>query len=157
MKISEKKTRFNIIDLFVVLILLAIMAAGIWFFAGRSADGDDYVYYVVELRQTLPGHAHEITVGGEIRDSVRNYFLGHVAYVHYYPARMVTFDQVSLTHSYVYVPERYDIFITIRGRGQITPSEIRVEGQPVRIGMEKWLRMYGFAGGGFVVGIDTGE
>jgi len=132
------------------------LAAGAWLFMGRFGGGDDYVYYVVELRRVMPGHADFLTEGGEIRDSVRNYFLGHITNVRSEPAREVTFDYETLTNSYSYVLDRYDVYITIRGRGVITPSEIRVEGQPVRVGMEKFLRAHSFAGIGVVVGIDTG-
>ncbi|MCL2170090.1 MAG: DUF4330 domain-containing protein [Defluviitaleaceae bacterium] len=151
---TKKRGRFNIIDGLIVLVLLGIAAFAVWFFSGPTGD-EGYVYYVIEIRQAPPGYAEVFMGGGEIRDSVRNYFLGTVVHIRYQPAVQITFDHETLSFAEVYVPERYDIYLTIRGRGVVTHSQVLVEGQAVQVGMEKYIRMRGVAGVSTVVGIDT--
>ena len=98
-----------------------------------------------------------IAAGGEIRDSVRNYFLGHIIGVSYQDAETTTFSTDAEEFTRQYVPERYDVFITIRGRGTFSPTETLTEGQPVRVGQAKYLRGRGFAAIGTVVGMDIFE
>lgn len=154
---SDKKAKFSIIDGLIVVALLGIIAGGIWFFANNRGGEAGYITYVVELAQAHPGYAQNITIGGEIRDSVRNYFLGHVADVRYEPAVQINFNHYTQEFEQTLVPDRYDIYITIQGPATLGHSEIRVHGQPIRVGMDKFLRMHSFAGIGVVVGIDTGE
>ncbi|MCL2855624.1 MAG: DUF4330 domain-containing protein [Defluviitaleaceae bacterium] len=145
--------KFNIIDALIILAVLAVGAGAVWFFTTAADTEDGYVYFVVEMRQAMPTVPAQISaaVGGEIRDSVRNYLLGQIVDVRHQPAYGVTFDNTTATFNNVPVPERYDVFITIRGRGTFSPSQILTEGQPVRVGMEKFLRGRGFAAIGVVV------
>ena len=154
---SENKRKFNIIDALVVLVVLGVVAGGVWFFSGTRDVQTTYARYIVELRQARPGYANLISIGGEIRDSVRNYLLGTVTAVHYQPAVQVNFNHQTGTFEEIIVPDRYDIHITIEGPASITQSEIRINGQPIRVGMDKFLRMHTFAGIGIVIGIDIEE
>lgn len=143
--------KFNIIDALIILGLIGGIAGAVWFFTNAADTEDGYVEFVVELRQAMPHFMEQIDVGGEIRDSIRNYLLGRVVDMRYQPAVTMTFDNETSTFSNTVVPDRYDVYITIRGRGSWNDSQILTEGQPVRVGMDKFLRGRGFAAIGVVV------
>jgi len=143
--------KFNIIDVLIILGVIAGIAGAVWFFTNATDTEDGYVEFVVELRQAMPHFMEQIDVGGEIRDSIRNYLLGRVVDMRYQPAVTMTFDNETGTFSNTIVPDRYDVYITIRGRGSWNDSQILTEGQPVRVGMDKFLRGRGFAAIGVVV------
>ncbi|MDR2167422.1 MAG: DUF4330 domain-containing protein [Clostridiales bacterium] len=151
---SEKRKKFTIIDIFIVILLLGIIAFGIWFFTTARVGEGYYIYYVVELRQGRAGTVEavqQVPLGAEVRDSVRNYALGQLMFMRYEPAVVNLHNSETGEIFESTFPERYDIFLTVRGRGGVTDSQILAQGQPVRIGMDKFLRMRGFAGIGIVV------
>jgi len=53
------------------------------------------------------------------------------------------------------VPDRSDIYLTVRGRGHESLSEITVEGHRVTIGREMNIRGRGFVGRGFITELRT--
>ena len=154
---TKKRFKFNIIDVFIVLFVLAAAAGAIWFFTVVAGGETGYVEFTVEVREAMPELFEAIEIGGEIRDSVRNYFLGHITDVSYQNAVTTTFSTDDEVFTQQHVPDRLDIFITIRGRGNFNPSEILSEGQNVRVGQTKYLRGRGFAAIGTVVGISIFE
>jgi len=153
----KSKPRFNILDAAIVLILAAIIAFGVWYFGSATDEPNVYVYFTVEFRNQGPGVENYIEIGGEVRDSVRNYFLGHVVSVDVLPAFIINFDFENLEYVMETIPERNDIYITIRGRGAESDNAIHVEGHLVTIGREMNIRGRGFVNRGFITMLRTQE
>ena len=153
---AKQKPRFNIIDALVVLAIAAVVAAGAWFFSQAAYEANAYVYFTVEFRNQAEGFEDHIEIGGEVRDSVRNYFLGHVARIEVLPAHILNFDSTNNVFVLETIPERTDIYLTVRGRGHESISEITVEGHRVTIGREMNIRGRGFVGRGFITELRTG-
>jgi len=157
---ANEKRKFNIIDGVIVAIVIIVVAGGVWFFAAGRGGEPAYVYYTVELR-----HAPRAVVDtwiaiepyAQVRDSVRNYYLGRIINVTYENEFNINFDHGLNIFREIDVPERYRIEVIIRGRGSVSPSIIHVEGVPVRVGMNKYLRGFGFAGGGYVINMEVIE
>ena len=151
------KPRFNAVDAAIILLLAAVIAAAVWYFASSADEPNVYVYFTVEFRNQPEGFEQHIIreIGGEARDSVRNYFLGHVYDVDVRPAHIISFDAISQTYVEGFIPERNDIFVTIRGRGVETNESIHVEGNLVTIGRGMHIRGRGFVNSGFVVALRT--
>ena len=156
---SKRAPRFNIIDVLVVLVIIAVIAAAAWFFISAGFGDERYVYFVVEFQEQMPGFKDKIIAGyapsAEVRDSIRNYFLGHVWDVHSRPAALVTFDNTTNTFINGTIPDRYDIYVTIRGVGTENESAIMTNGQIVRVGQEMFIAGHGYAGRGFITQIWT--
>jgi len=150
-----KKPRFNIIDAVVLLALAAVVAGGVWYFTSVSVEANVYVDFTVEFRNQPEGIEDFIEIGGEMRDSVRNYFLGHVVDFNVVPAHILNFDSTTNTFVQEIIPERTDIYLTIRGRGFESDSEITVEGQRVTIGRQMFIRGRGFVNTGFITELRT--
>jgi len=152
---QTSKPRFNIIDAVVVLILAAIIAFGVWFFGGAMDEHNVYVYFTVEFRNQAQGFEEFIEIGGEVRDSVRNYFLGYIVNIEVLPAHIINFDFENLEYVLETIPDRNDIYLTIRGRGTASDYAIHVEGHLVTIGREMNIRGRGFVNRGFITMLRT--
>jgi len=152
-----KKFKFNIVDILVVIAIVVVIAAGVWYLSTAGAGDDVYTYFVVEFTGRMPGTENDIEIGGEIRDSIRNYFLGHVVDVRSQPAELLTFDNTTNRFVRSVLPGRYDVFVTVRGVGTENDSVIQANGQPVRVGQEMFLRGRGYAGIGFITELWTME
>jgi hypothetical protein len=151
---TKKRSKFNIIDVLILLVIIIIIAAGIWFFANFARNDGIYVYFTIELRNRESGFADLILPDDEIRDSVRNYFLGHVVWVDEQPALMVSFDHRTQTYIETIIPDRYDVFVTIRGVGNQSEAYVRTHGHDMRIGQSMFIRGRGYAGVGYIVGLE---
>ena len=152
---EKTKRGFNIVDMAVVAIIITVIAAGIWYFTTATGGEQVDVYFTVELRERMPGFEENIIIGGEIRDSVRNILLGYVVDIYMRPATLITFDSINNVFLTAYIPDRYDVYITVRGSGTESDSEIRTNGELVRVGQEMFLRGRGFAGIGFITELWT--
>jgi len=148
-----QKTKFNIVDFLIILILLLIVAIGIWYFSNIGDGHAIYTYFIVEITNMDPDFSELVAHGDPIRDAVRNYFLGYVVNVEAVPAVLVTFDAINEQFITQNIPERYDIYITIRGNGSQTASSITTEGHQVRVGQEVFIRGRGYAGSGFLTNL----
>ena len=156
---SKNAPRFNIIDVLVILTIIAVIAAAIWFFTSAGFGHERYVYFVVEFQEQMPDFESRIIAGyapeAEVRDSIRNYFLGHVWDVHSQPAVLVTFDNTTNTFIRETIPDRYDVYVTIRGVGTENESAIMSNGHVVRVGQEMFIVGRGYAGHGFITQVWT--
>jgi len=156
---SGKKPRFNIIDALVILAIIAAIAAAVWFFTSTGFGHERYVYFVVEFQEQMPDFEDKITAGfapeAEVRDSIRNLFLGHVWDVHSQPAVLITFDNTTNSFISETIPDRYDVYVTIRGVGTENESAIMSNGNIVRVGQEMFIVGNGYAGIGFITQIWT--
>ncbi|MCL2574732.1 MAG: DUF4330 domain-containing protein [Defluviitaleaceae bacterium] len=158
---SKSKPKFNIIDALVILVILVVIAAGIWFLTSSGAGNERYVYFVVEFQEQLPDFEDRVRARtgfapeAEVRDSIRNLFLGHAWDVWSEPATLVTFDNTSETFILETIPDRYDVYVLIRGVGTENESAIMSNGQIVRVGQEMFIAGNGYTGIGFVTQIWT--
>ena len=156
---SKSGPRFNIVDVLVILAIIAVAAAAVWFFTSAGIGHERYVYFVVEFQEQMPDFESRIIAGyapeAEVRDSIRNLFLGHVWDVHSQPAVLVTFDNTTNTFISETIPDRYDVYVTIRGVGTENESAIMSNGQIVRVGQEMFIVGRGYAGHGFITQIWT--
>jgi hypothetical protein len=156
---SKRIPKFNIVDGLVILAVIVVIAAAVWFFAGASPGNERYVYFVVEFQEQMPDFMDNITAGNapgaEVRDSIRNYFLGHVQHYEKRPAVLITFDNTINEFISTTIPDRYDVYVTIRGAGTENESAILTNGHIVRVGQEMFIVGHGFAGIGFITQIWT--
>jgi len=149
------KPRFNLIDALVILAIAAIVVFGLWYFTSAGQEVNAYVYFTVEFRNQAEGIEDFIELGGEVRDSVRNYFLGYIYSIDVRPAHILNFDSTNNIFVQETIPERTDIYLTIRGRGHESMSEITVEGNRVTIGRDMHIRGRGFVNRGFITELRT--
>ena len=159
---NQSRPKFNVIDALVILAVIAIIAAAVWFLSSATAGNEKYVFFTVEFAGQMPDAEQRIraTSGSaspeaEVRDSIRLYLLGHAWDVWSRPAQLITFDNNANEFVLETIPDRYDVFLTIRGIGTEDDRAIMTNGQIVRVGQEMFIRGRGYAGIGFITEIWT--
>ena len=160
-QVKVNKPKFNIIDGLVILAVIAIISAAVWFLTTAGPGDEVYVYFVVEFQGQMPDFENNVIAGyapnAEVRDSIRNYFLGHAWDVESRPAATVAFDNTTNTFVMATIPDRYDVYVTIRAVGTENHTAIQANGHTVRVGQEMFIRGRGYAGIGFITQIWTTE
>ena len=150
-----KSKRFNLLDLFIiVVILVCIVGAGFRFLGGgaklRSKGSTfDYVIKVGSLRQcSVDAIKKAANENAQITDDVRKNAVGNVYAFKAVPAK----DYVTKTDGQRVlsdVPERFDIYIYVRAAGEVTDqSYITKSGNEILIDRETyyttcWNGFYG--------------
>jgi len=152
---SKILNKFNIVDVVLMLLVAVVIIGGIWFLTRDSGGEARYVYFTVEMRSMEEHFAEIPEIGGVVRCAIRNHFLGYVYDVRVEPFYIISFNPLEGIFFRDTVPERYDVFITVRGNGTETDLAIHSEGELIRIGREMSIGGRGFAHTGFVVYLRT--
>jgi len=129
---TKKIFRFNIIDVLLILLLLAIAAALIYFFFFRTATvtstesySAEYVIESIEIREEF---ASLINVGDKIIDTSKQRELGEVISVEYVPSTRTTVNTETGEQTEVTVPEKLDVYITVRSDDIILDGNYKIGG-----------------------------
>ena len=154
---TKEKNRLNFIDIAIIAALLLVIAAGIWYLMNARSGKETEVYFTVEMRENMPNFIENVIIGAEVRDSVRNFTLGHVVAVEQKPAISYSFNNETNEIIIETFENRFDVYVTVKGTATVTDSEITIENQPVRVGRQMFLRGQGFAGSGFVTELRLNE
>lgn len=152
----------NIID----LLAIVVVAVAVWLvlpsFVG-SANSDimvargtpKTVYFTLELPQTSMEFFDKVEIGDQINDNIRGYYYGVVEDVRYEPAKKVMADIENGTYKYEEVPDKIDVYLTVKANGTESDMEITAEGQPIKFGGTLTVKGKGYVGAGYVVELRT--
>ena len=156
---SKSKRKLNVVDIVIMLVLVGsifIVGYVTGMFGGSTSGGaNTTVYFTVEITYLRENFTEHINVGDSIRDAIRGDFLGVVDSFTVEPTEIATTDRVNNQFVMTEVPERYTVFLTIRGNGTKTDSHIAVEGNTIAVGQTMSIRGKGYAGTGFITNIET--
>ena len=164
MKIVNEKGRLfgliNVIDLIIILILALVIFAGVYIVgSGALARGErTEVNFTVEFIGVEEWFADivEKNIGGEVRDSVRGDYLGVITHVERASRKLISWNAIDERFQSEPVPGEYTVLMSVRANGTESDSEILAEGQPIRVGLEVFIKGLGFAREGYVVELSTG-
>ncbi|MCL2753101.1 MAG: DUF4330 domain-containing protein [Defluviitaleaceae bacterium] len=152
---ENKKTKFNFIDVLIIIFVIAAIAFGAWFFFVRSGDSEiREVRFTVEIRETPLGMHQNFPLGASVLESVFNFHLGYIENVDHKPSTEPTFNHDTQTLHMTEIPNHYDILVTIISSANVNESRIMVEETALRVGNLIHLRGQGFAGYGFIIEIE---
>jgi len=160
MALMDKKGRLfgkiNIIDLIIVLLIAAIGfgAYGI-FFGGKEKQvlQTSKVVYDFEITNVNKDFVDAINPGDPIRNSVRGNDLGTVVGKAARQATMLNEDLVNGRYVIAEVPNAYDVVITIEANANVTPANIIVGGDEIKVGKKFYIKGKGYANQGFITRI----
>ena len=153
------KAKFNAIDALIIIAVIAVIAVGILYFKtltpGNTGSGTASKGIVqIELANEdeylteLPKEGDEVTIG--VREKAR----GTVSKVTVEPAETVAYDLSSGAANISVIPDKYDIYIDVAVDAVDTGSQIEVDGVPLRVGVSDAIRSRGWAGYGYITGVD---
>jgi len=152
--IKEKGKLFgliNAVDFLIIAALVLVIAGGVYIFgSGMFSKGETIdVYFTVEftdMKDWFSGIAGE---GDVIKDSVKGNYLGTVYNVEERQSQVETWSFSSEVFEKVDVPGELTVLVTVKGKGIVTESDILVEGQPIKVGREMFIKGKGYAQAGY--------
>ncbi len=152
------KVKFNAMDLVIVLVLAAVLVAGVLFLGGGS-DGElaetKTVQLVIELTDKDDTFINLPQVGDTAMIGVKEKMETVVTNVEILPATKRAENIVDGWSGSSELPGRYDVRITMEGQGIETNETVTVNGVAARVGEEAFVKSKNWAGAGFFVGVNT--
>ena len=156
----ENKPKLNLMDGLIILIIVAVLAVGIYFIAGSGSsttageNGDIIAEYKLQFVEREKVVADMFIAAKESGETV---WVGEkeraeavVTDVLVEPARKQTTDIEDGKVMMAEIPGLYDVTVTLQSSGQETETEIRAGGTAIHVGEETSVKGKGFAGYGFV-------
>ncbi len=155
------KKRFNIVDAILVLLIVAAVAVCLMFLRSRESAGgaqSTKVHFTVELRRVsreMIDCVETAGIGSNVYRSTDGQYLGTLESFTYTAQAETEFAAVSGEYAQYEVPDRYQLYLNVVGDGALSATDISVNGIAVKIGQEIYVKGKGYAGGGYVVGVDV--
>ncbi len=164
MQENRSKKLFGILnglDIFIILILLAAIAFGVYWIRGGGTQGgqsEQKTYtYVVEGRQVREEIINFPEEGGNVYDSKDGTYLGKIKSSWATPFCEISFNRVTNQYELLPQPGYSNVYVEIEGTGTETEQDIIVEGNVVKVGAEQSIKGKGFAYAGYIVEVRDGE
>ena len=158
------KPKFNIIDGLIVLLVVAIIAAGIYLLGGSNAtEGtqpqNTTAIFQLQLTKVDESLYNKFLAAMDADETVwigvKERFPGKINTLEKAPASRITTNTQNGTAVIAEDPNLFDLTIHIRTSVLDTPSGFTASGTPIRVGEEVAVRGKGFAGYGFVIDLKT--
>ena len=159
--IKKKKGRFNLVDLLVVLIALAIVFAVVFVMDPFSiglfgAEKQEVTLeYTVRIDNVESALINKIQMGDEVIDASVKTSLGYVSAVeddipHTEPYYDAEEDVVSMKE----YPNRYDLVVTVTAEATFTDGEgYKIDGRRMAVGTQLYLMFPDYIGTGNCISI----
>ncbi len=154
MSTTKQKHRFNAVDALIILLILAVIAAGIFVFSKKVRSqkaGSFDIEYVIELRTVRDELADNITVGTKIIDSAKKYQLGEVIAVNVTPAKFTGTDLINGELVYYDYPEHSDVSLTVKTTARLDSEGMYIvdSGYRLSVGTSIYVRTPDYVGTGY--------
>jgi len=160
-----KKTKFNLMDCLIILVLVAVIAGGIYVLGnlkgGSLGEGSQTatVRYTIELAKEEEEILNRFIAAAENQDSC---YVGEkeraeafIKEVTYTPAKLQTTDKKTGEVFWADIPDKYCINVTLESEGTETDSSITAgSGTALKVGVETSVKGKGYAGYGFITGLE---
>ena len=158
----SKKIRFNGMDLFIIIVLVAVIAAGAFILGGRektvtSADGSEgtEIAFAVELTSREKDYTELIKVGDTVLVGEKDKKESVVTDVEVVPAKTTGYDILNGQVLRSELPGEYDVRVYLSGKGSESESAIKLGGTTeLRVGQGVALSSKKWTGYGYVIGLD---
>ena len=158
---NEKRAwRFTALDLIILVVLLAVIAAAVWFFGpfrdGSSGDSTLVnIEYTVEVKGMEEEYLGNIRVGDTVIDSVTKKEIGTITAVETMPLVeyvLNTEDGIMMEKEY---PGQSTLLVTISSPATFDERGYSIEGYRVAIGVLHYMQLPNFVGSGYCIGIEA--
>ena len=160
---KEKRSwRFTALDLIILIVLVAVIAAAIWFFGpfGGGASGDSAkvtVEYTVEVKGLDEHYIGNIHVGDTVIDSVTKKPVGIITAVETMPYIEYVLDNeegVILEKEY---PGQHTLLVTVSAEATRTERGFDIEGYRLAIGVLHYMQLPNWVGSGYCIGLEAAQ
>jgi len=157
--VKKKKGRFNLVDLLLVVVALAVAFVVVFVvdpFSINLFGGEEReitLEYTIRISNVDVAFTDNITVGNEVVDSSVKTSLGYVSSVENdIPYSEPYYDNATDTVSMKEYPGRYDIMVTVTAKAIFEDGfGYTVEGRRIAVGAQMYLMFPDFVGTGSCV------
>lgn len=133
-----KTVRFNLVDLLVALVILALLALGAYklFFVNRAvAEQNGEIEYQILVEKVRIPTAQAFQEGQTVKDAQSNTVLGSIVKKEVTSAR----EEVPTADGRVVlaeIPEKYNVLLTLRSRAVVSENNVMVGSVEIKIGAQ---------------------
>lgn len=162
MLIDEKGKLFgkiNLLDLLVILILVAAIAFGGWYFMRGKAEGAGKltVRYIVEVVEKDPEYFDYIIPGESVVDGVTKQPMGRIVSFETKPTKILAQNNRDMTLVYDEVEGKLNGNITIEVEADVSYPDLLSGNEKIKIGKDVAYRSESAAMKGYIIGIEYDE
>ena len=158
---GSKEGRFNFVDFFLLLIIVAMIAAlVIYIVPGLSEkliDRDENeITFTIEFKGVDEAFVSNISIGDSIHDSSKNYQLGRVKAIESYAYTKLVYNEYTGVAEMCEVEGKKNIIVTVTATAVYTDGEgYSIGGERISVGSEYFIRMSGFSGSAYCIGVSA--
>lgn len=154
MPTTKPKHRFNAVDALIIVLILAVIAAGAFIFTRsvrNNNSGSFDIEYVIELRTVRDELANNIQIGTKVVDSAKKYQLGEVIAVSVSPAKFTGTDLINGELVYYDYPEHSDVSLTVKTTATLDSDGMYIvdNGYRLSVGTTIYVRTPDYVGTGY--------
>lgn len=156
---KRPRAHFNIFDALIILLIVAVLAAAVLLRNRSAASGTSRntapMRVTVLLSEMPHGMTDGMAIGDDIYRSTDSAYLGRLVDFFAAPHEAVKFSPLTgAFEEYAYF-ESDDVYLVVEGEAYSTAKDIVVGSAVCKVGAELPVKGKGYAGIGYVVGIDT--
>ncbi len=153
---AEKKIKFTVIDVIIVLVVLIALGIGAVKVFPRLFNNskNEKVDFTVMIQNKDADFADAITVGDSVTISLTEKDGGIVKAVKTEPAKTMAYNSIDNTYSNEVIDGKTDVYITIEADTAVSDLAVKAGGTAVKVGSEIPVRGKGYASMGYVIEIN---
>lgn len=155
------KIKFNGMDIFIIAVLVVVIAAGGLFLMGRNrqqADSKDTtIRLMVEFKDQEEGFAELINIGDEAVVGEKEKTATTVTKVEKMLNKGMGYNTIEGWVKETEIPGRYDVQVTLEGKGVDTGDTVEFSNNPVRVGTNVAVKNKNWSGYGTILSVETVE
>ena len=147
--------KLNILDLIIVLIIVAVLAFGGWYFMRGGAGGAETlaVDYTIEVLQKDPEYFDYIIEGEKVVDGVTKQPMGEIVSFKTQTSRYLTQNNETLSLGYEEIEGKLDGQIVIRLDAEVAYPDLKSGDEKIKIGKQVAYRSESAAIKGYIIGM----
>lgn len=158
---AKKKRKFNVVDFFIVVIILALIAILIYAFSPWSqikklwSSDEVSIEYTVELRQVDESYIDLINRNDDAKNAANGISLGEVATIESIEESLVLgYDSTTNEGVFAEHPNQYDITLRITAKADYEKGVgYSVNGCRIAVGEEIFFKFPKFVCSGYCIGL----
>jgi len=157
---TEKKVKFNIIDIGIILMVLVLLCGFAYYalgpvkiqaiFSGKS-EQPQLAQYQIEFKQLKGFMADQIKVGDLLAESITTSPIGKIINVETTDATDVVENLLDGRFDMITIPNRYNTIITVESDYAIEEGSMLINGVDIKVGKSITVRTDYYAVGGTII------
>ena len=159
---EKKAVRFGFVDALIILLVLAVVGGGLWFFFGSMIFDDGYdakITYEVRLTAIKSEFTSRIQYGDDVYDSVYGEFIGTVAKVRTEPYTEQVLNKATGEFEKTVKSGYYNVYITIDATARYSDKEHTyfAADTEIKVGKPIDVRLQNFCASGYCTSLAKAE